>query len=419
MTLMHIAPLFRAMLCMATVGLFLLYAVDMILAFRQGNRRELLLSGLLFFCTYVLHQTVRTVIHFCVYGKQERLAQLCGGVSAWLCLAGILVLLGLGAAILHRLIVWSRSHVSQTSIKESLDNLPSGLAFYEDDGSCLLVNHTMNHISVCLTGQAVLDGRVLEAAARSGDMLVDADGRKYQMTHRLLAYGNGSIHELVADDVTELHKKTRELSESNAELAEMVRKMRQYSLNIDESVRKQEILQAKVQIHDEMNRLLLATGNAASGAVAREDLQKILFTWQNNALLLCKEADHEPTGNTEQDLQTLASIIGMTIEWDGRLQTRETRVLQLFELATREALSNAAKHAKAGHLYVRLRESKDRLAVTYTNDGIAPGGEIRPAGGLKDLCRVLENAGGSVSVSAEPAFALTITIPLGGKTNAV
>ena len=178
-------------------------------------------------------------------------------------------------------------------------------------------------------------------------------------------------------------------------------------------------MQAKVQIHDEMNRLLLATGNAADGTGSAEDLQKILFTWKNNALLLCKEADNKPASNTEQDLQTLADIIGMKIEWDGRIETRDSHVLQLFELATREALSNAAKHAKAKHLYIQLRESESMLMATYTNDGLCPNGEVHPAGGLKDLCRMLEREKGHMSIVSAPAYMLTITIPKGGEAIAI
>lgn len=417
MTLMTVSPVFRDGLCFLTILLFLLCAADVVLAFRYKNWIGILCSMLLFLGTYTIHTILKIVISFLSFDALEQLARSFGDVSAWICLIAILTLFVLGLAILYRIIIWRRSHILQVSVKESIDNLPSGLAFYEDDGNCLMVNHTMNRISRCLTGHDVLDGRELERV--SHDILVDMDGRKYQISHRLLSYRKGHIHELVADDVTELHEKTQALSRRNAELADMTGRLKQYNANIDASVRKQEILQAKVQIHDEMNRLLLATGNAADGTVSAEDLQKILFTWKNNALLLCKEADNKPASNTEQDLQTLADIIGMKIEWDGRIETRDSHVLQLFELATREALSNAAKHAKAKHLYIQLRESESMLMATYTNDGLCPNGEVHPAGGLKDLCRMLEREKGHMSIVSAPAYMLTITIPKGGEAIAI
>lgn len=419
MTLMSILPLYRDIMCFLTIILFLLCIVDAILAFQEKNKKEFLVSVLLFICSYAIHQVLKTVIYFQSFGKQEQLARICGDISAWVCLAVILILFGLGLTVLQRLMAWKRNHISQTSVKESIDNLPSGLAFYENDGNCLLVNHTMNRISSCLTGHAVLDGRELERVCRDNDMLIDMGGMKYQIVHRHIPYNKGSIHELVADDVTELHQKTEALSMSNAELAEMAGKMKKYSLYIDESVHNQEILQAKVNIHDEMNRLLLATDNAASGNASEEDLKKILFTWKNNALLLCKEADIAPTSNTRQDLETLANIIGIKIEWDGRIKTRDSRVLQLFEFATREALNNAAKHAKADCLNVIIRESEDLLCVTYTNNGICSDNEVRPAGGLKNLLTLLERAGGDMSVKSTPVYTLMITIPKGGKENAI
>lgn len=419
MTLMNILPVYRSILCFGTFLLFLLCIVDAVLSFQQKNRRMLLTSVLMLLCTYAVHQVLKSVIFFQAFGRQAHMAAICGSLPVWCCLTAILFLLGVGAYILRWLTVWKRSHISQSSVKESLDNLPSGIAIYEENGSCLLVNRTMNRISACLTGNAVLDGRVLEHALRGCSMLIDMDERRYQITHHMISFDNRSLHELVADDVTELHQKTQALSISNAELADLAVKMKQYGLRVDESVRMQEILQAKVNIHDEMNRLLLATGNAANGNLSGEELQNILHTWKNNALLLCKEADREPASNTEQDMETLAAVIGITIAWDGYLKTRDPQVLQLFEHAAREALNNAAKHAKATCLTVTILESEKELRAAFTNNGTCPGGEIRPAGGLKNLESMLIRAGGQMSIVSVPAFALMITIPKGGKENAI
>lgn len=419
MTLFSMMPVYRGVLCMGTILLFLLYAVDIMLSFRERNTTGILLSAGLLLCTYVVHQPIKAVIFCSAFGKQAKLAAVCGGISAWVYITPVLILFGLGFAILYRHIAWDQSHISPSSIKESIDNLSSGLAFYQDDGSCLLVNNIMNRICVRLTGHVVWNGCELQRAAESSGMLVDMGGRKYQITHRLLPYGKGTIHELAAGDVTELFEKNEAMRKGNAELAALARKMKHYSLTIDETVRKQEILQAKVHIHDEMNRLLLATSNAASGNVSEEELEKLLNTWKNNALLLCMEADTSHLSNTEHDLETLASVIDLQIQWDGKVTTRDAGALQLFTLSAREALNNAAKHALAKHLYVSVRETDTALCVTYRNDGNLPGGPVLPAGGLRDLQQMLERAGGSMSVSAEPAFALTVTIPLGGNTNAV
>ena len=48
--------------------------------------------------------------------------------------------------------------------------------------------------------------------------------------------------------------------------------------------------------------------------------------------------------------------------------------------------------------------------MTITNDGERPRGEIREGGGLNNLRRSVENAGGEMSVSAYPAFALRLNL---------
>lgn len=419
MTLMTASPMIRDSMCFATILLFLLYTVNGVFAIRQKNRVGILLSLLLFLCTYFIHQTIKTVINYRMFDALEQLAQRYGAVDLWIYVVILLMLSIFGSIILYRLIVWEGHHVSPASVKESIDYLPSGLVFYEEDGSCLLVNHTMNRIGTQLTGHEVLDGRELERAAENRDMLVSMDGRNYQISQRRIATAKGVIYELVADDVTELHEKTRALSRSNMELAGLTQRLKQYRLNIDETVRKQEILQAKVQIHDEMNRMILATANAAEETVTPEQLQKLLFQWKRNALLLCKEADREANSNTEQDLQTLAEIMGITLEWDGHVRTRDSQALQLFELATGEALNNAAKHAKAKHLYVKVQETDTLLTATYTNDGLCPKGDVQPEGGLKNLSQMLASAGGKMTLTTVPTFTLTIHIPIGGNANAI
>lgn len=417
MTVLLLPPLCRALLCSFCLVLLLLHAINFLAALRQKQRLQITVSVLLFLLTYGILQILSSVISYKSDGSREMMARFFGSISSGLLLVAVVLLALAGGMLLRSLILWNRSHISQRSVKESIDNLPSGLAFYREDGSCLLVNHTMDRLGICLTGNAVLDGRELEHAAAGQEMLVEMDGRKYHFSHRILDYKESLIHELVADDVTELYEKTLVLREANAELAELSRKMKQYQLTIDETVRKQEILQAKIQIHDEMNRLLLATDNASEGLLSEEDLQTILLTWKNNALLLCKEADLNSATNTEKDLETLSGIIGIKIRWEGQLRIREAKVLQLFEMATREALHNAAKHANANRLHIKLESSEHTLSVSYSNDGLAPAGEVRPSGGLKDLKQMLEKSGGSMSVSSAPVFTLHISIPIGGEEN--
>ena len=51
-----------------------------------------------------------------------------------------------------------RRHISNMSVKESFDNLPSGICFYETSGILRLVNVKINDPSVEITGKTLLNG---------------------------------------------------------------------------------------------------------------------------------------------------------------------------------------------------------------------------------------------------------------------
>lgn len=327
----------------------------------------------------------------------------------------VFLILSLSLILIYQLkgaIRWKKTHVSVDSIKESIDHLPSGVAIYEENGKCLLVNERMNLLSSALCGHAAMNGKELLETVKGTNMTAELDGRRYAFRSGQLLFGGILVHELIADDVTELYRKAEELKKGNERLTELADKMKQYGLTIDDTVRRQEILQAKVHIHDEMNHLLLATGHAASGAYSQEQLKKILETWKNNALLLAREADAQPQSNTMHDLDTLAQLIGISISWEGDLMTEEPKVLKLFELVSREAMTNAVKHAGATKIRGIIAQREDFLQVTYTNDGTKPDREIVPAGGLGNLGRMLEQSGGSLQIACSPEYSMTAKIPL-------
>ena len=83
--------------------------------------------------------------------------------------------------------------------------------------------------------------------------------------------------------------------------------------------------------------------------------------------------------------------------------------------AAREALTNAAKHAKADTLTIAVSEDAAALRAQFTNDGAPPVPEIAESGGLAVLRRRLEEAGGSMRIERTPGFCLAVSIPKGGK----
>lgn len=414
MSLINLSPSCQDFMLFLTLLLFIMYIYNILLTLKQRNYMGLFLSLMMFFSTYLLHEILRSFIVYRKNGRMADVIQFFGKYSLELYVAAFILLFLVSVGIHHHCILWKNTHITPSAVKESLDYLPSGIAIYQEDGSCMIVNHQMNRLSTMLLGHGVLDGNELYQAVEQNNMLVTMGDMHYLFHHQIIVYGGDQLHELIADDVTELVEKSQAIQEKNEELRKLALKMKQYGNSIDDTIRSQEILQAKMNIHDEMNQLLLATGHAANCQVSEQELKSILRTWQNNALLLCKEADTHPKSNTEKDLETLGRIIGIEIVWSGELPEENTNLVQTFGRITKEAMNNAVKHANASHLYVRMDTSDDMVTITYTNDGKNPEDETTISGGLKNISLVLEKIGGTMNISSMPEYALTVTIPLGG-----
>jgi len=171
-------------------------------------------------------------------------------------------------------------------------------------------------------------------------------------------------------------------------------------------------LQAKMSIHDEMNRLLLTTRRAVISKDA-EERRKAVLAWKSNALLLCREA--QAKSNIEEalkDLTVVATAMGIEMVMEETPSFREERTLELFVLATREAMVNAVKHADAKKMNVRILGEASFWTIVYENDGAVPKGPIHETGGLRNLHQKLEGLGGSMETMVAPMFRLTVHIPI-------
>lgn len=305
-----------------------------------------------------------------------------------------------------------KTKISPASIAESFDRLSPGVCFYLEGGRCVLVNEKMRAISFLLTGHTVRSGEELAASLPPGGTVALPDGTVRSVTLRTLTWENAPLYELTAADVTELSLKTARLKSETARLARMNDALRAYSANIGEHVRQNEILRAKMNIHDEMNRLLLQTQIATERADP-EEMRKVAALWQSSALLLKREAEEDGAADAEKDLGVLAASLGISLVYESRSLRRDGLFLRLFTYAAREAMLNAVKHARAGRLFIACADRADDTLTVFRNDGLPPEGDPAPHGGLKNLKNRLKAAGGSLEIRADGFWALTVIIPKG------
>ncbi|HBL40063.1 MAG TPA: hypothetical protein DDY98_00215 [Ruminococcaceae bacterium] len=324
--------------------------------------------------------------------------------------AAFLILLSLACVVQCRAVYrYDKTHITPKSVKQAADDLTTGLLYYHDNGQIRMINHKMNDLSFVLFGHALLNGKTFEDELGGEKIITAKDGKKYRFTKRDFFFKGISLHEITAEDVTELYLKIDALRAENEQLCEHNRHMRDYGEKIDEMITREEKLNAKVYIHDEMNRLLLSIDNA----IRRNDNKEkaaLLNELQKNILILCMEADSETDNEYLADLYELSARIGITVHMKNQPKLSNEQ-MRIFVLAAEESMVNAVKHANAKQFYIESSATENFFSASFSNDGTVPTQPVHEVGGLHDLRHRIEAVGGQMSVSYQPQFTLKIILP--------
>lgn len=456
LTVFEAPALLREFLGTWSILVCLAGAYNLIAAVIQRKLRFCIGAMPLWILGMILLQVIRTVADRGAFGAFAGWK-----VLTWLLLLAVLTVIAL--SLTYESIRWRKTHITPLSIQESFEKLTEGLCYYRIGGQCILVNARMQELCRKITGHTLLNGEEFENTVfslegsipklehvgadeeKTHSCLLPAGDQVFLIVARETSFEGESVREIVASDVSELYRKTEELREETERLKGFQEELQRYHARMQENVRREEILRAKMNIHDEMNRLLLSTRNAiASGDCA--DQQAALLLWKSNALLLCKETEGSTgVADAQHDLQVIAKSLGVELVMIGSLDIQREEALRLFVVVTREAMNNAVKHAGAKHVYVQVSREGDFLHATYTNDGGEPDpartskpleqtkrvsgkpereqggangwdgsgasqGNCLETGGLKNMRQKLEEAGGHMEITTDQGFRLEIMI---------
>lgn len=399
----------RSVICTISIFLFIGFIANTIQAIAQRRIAYMVESVVEFFAPYFIFHICAEVSDYYLGGELNSIAGVFAGLPYLVFVVAFIALALLFFVRFSSGIKYRKTHITPSAIKQATDDMPTGFCYYNKNGHPFLTNNTMSSLAIALTGKPISNGFEFSQLAMS-DNIREVNGTVYHFSTKELCHKNEVFYEILADDVTEVYQKTKELKTNNDQLRENNAKMKEYGEHINETVRREEILNSKINIHNEMNKLLLQTDNAIN-IKSKEDRQRVLDTWMQNTLLLCLEADGNDI-NPLSDLYELAKLIGVTVHLDNEPRTDNISALRLFVLVSEEAMTNAVKHAGSQNFYINVQQSNTELSVRYTNDGISPTNEIVEGGGLKEIRRKVENIGGTMIITSNP-YELKIIIPLG------
>ena len=402
-----LSELWRSMFSFWSFALCLLCIFCAILSVSQKRSRFALLTLPPFLGGYLIWQILFD-IH--LFGKTENASVLSRRFAdvAWGCLfASLLVLSAIAFSLLVLIVRFGRNSVTPTAVKRCLDGMPCGICCWQKDGRVLFSNLCMNRLCIDATGSPLLSGNQFSAAVAG--KIMEIEEKRWRFTCREMSVGGETLREMIASDITDEYEKTRALERDKEELSRFNRELREYTLNIDEIVRRREILEAKVNIHDEMNRLMLLTTAKGEDFGAADD---IFSLWEQNALLLCMQTGDRAKEESASRIQKLANALKIKLKMQGELPAElNDEQKNLFYSAAQESIINAAKHARAGQMTISFTANGNGITCRFVNDGIIPEGEVKFSGGLYNLSLLAKKQGASLSVSNGENFTLTLFFP--------
>lgn len=338
------------------------------------------------------------------------------GSFPWVLVVLMLLVQAICAGIFLKLI-WHRKNnlLTPGALKESLDTLPDGVCFFEKNGQPLLVNIQMNRISGELFGAEILNGEQFWKDIRENfpEMVQTKDGKIWDFRRKDLVIRKKIIYEIVACDVTEQYKLKKELEKRNQSLGEINERLRLYGQEVDRITRDQEILTAKIRLHDELGRSLLAFRSYLDQTKEQRDRDGLLRLWHYNIAALRNEASPSEMRDDWALLRQAADAVDVKIFLDGDIP-KEEKIESIIIKAIHECLTNTVKHANGNELYVKIRNNNVRTTVEMSNNGNPPTHTVKESGGLLNLRHTVERAGGTMVIESTPQFMLQVTLPAGG-----
>ena len=253
------------------------------------------------------------------------------------------------------------------------------------------------------------DVEVLKIKGKNGYRL--PDGTVWAFSDTVVKSEAGIQYtQFTATEFTKLYNLQEELVERNAQLEEMITQVQRISENIAEITRQQEILTAKMRVHNKMGNCLPSARQYIVQDFPHDKKAQCLELWKSSLCALNDEIAAEDEPDACDEVVRIAKSIGVDVQIHGKMP-EDAHTAYLLIVALRECVTNALNHAGADLLHLTITNANGQISAVYTNNGTQPKQEIIEGGGLTSLRERIERSGGIMTVQSLPFYSLTLTLP--------
>ena len=316
---------------------------------------------------------------------------------------------------------YRKNCLRENAVQESLDNLPSGIVFFDGNGMPKLMNRKMYQICQNLAGRDIQN--ITELKEALGHPLKEnvfydvdlkvyclADGSVWKFSEKeIITTAGDQFFQVLASEVSELYRNKVLLKEENQKLQEMSVAMKELSKNVITLTREEEMLSMKMRVHDNLGYSVLA----AQRMLMREsEADRDIFRsqWKQTLDLLNKDNESVEGEQLHRQVQERAKTLGVKIIYTGE-KVWESHISELMDTILLEALSNCVRHAGASELYVKSGSEEQEWIIVITDNGQKTEKNVKEGGGLSGIRKRVEQYGGTLRISAESKFSIIVKIP--------
>lgn len=344
-------------------------------------------------------------------------------IPIWIFLAGMSLLIICLCLLVRNEILTCRKNISAWSVKETMDDVPCGVCVSDSWGRIVLSNKKMRELSRMLIGavlqnyedlKQVLDGnKSVQGVTRlspENSVLYLPNGTVWMFQNYMLTEEEVAGYlQTVAFDVTEIYFNSEKIRMKNEKLELLNQKLKKMYEQIDESIREQETLKMKMQVHDSFGRSLLTIRRMLEGNKEPDYMKNQLEILKQSIYILSGIMQDDTEKQYEESIKH-AEKLGVSVEIEGEL-CDEYQVALITDKAIRECITNCIRHAHGRRVYVQSHKTREGWKVCITNDGERPKEGCREGGGLSALREVVERDGGEMTTKFEPEFLLALKLP--------
>lgn len=388
---------------------------------RSAGLKKIMRIGILFLMSFVLMCFFLNDHRYQIGGNNHPSFLL--KIPIWIFLAGMSLLIICLCLLVRNEILTCRKNISAWSVKETMDDVPCGVCVSDSWGRIVLSNKKMRELSRMLIGavlqnyedlKQVLDGnKSVQGVTRlspENSVLYLPNGTVWMFQNYMLTEEEVAGYlQTVAFDVTEIYFNSEKIRMKNEKLELLNQKLKKMYEQIDESIREQETLKMKMQVHDSFGRSLLTLRRMLEGNKESDYMKNQLEILKQSVYILSGIMQDDTEKQYEESIKH-AEKLGVSVEIEGEL-CDEYQVALITDKAIRECVTNCIRHAHGRRVYVQSHKTREGWKVCITNDGERPKEGCREGGGLSALREVVERDGGKMTTKFEPEFLLALKLP--------